>query len=276
MKLPVINQELAEKIQQSEIDYVSSRIHSIREREGNPEGVEIVNFGRTTAYYIQTMPWGIFNCVKGISDEEIDKLGDISQFYQAKDRSFQIDVNPVHCSSKLFEGLSKHGFYQSCFHSVLYGLPKEEPLKLPPYMKIVEIDNETEFDSYAEIHCLGSGMSLSDKHHFINNNIGLLNRPGWKLFLGYLNDIPAGVAVMHISNNIASCTLAATTPEYRNQGLQTALLQRRMYEAYKADCNLVVAQASFGSTSQNNMERAGFQMAWTRSIWVSHKIGERM
>ncbi|MNI74930.1 hypothetical protein D3C73_1310450 [compost metagenome] len=135
----------------------------------------------------------------------------------------------------------------------------------------MEIDNETEFDSYAEIHCLGSGMSLTDKHHFIKNNIGLLKRPGWKLFMGYLNDIPAGVAVMHISNNVASCTLAATAPNYRKYGLQTALLHRRMYEAHKADCKLVIAQASFGSTSQNNMERVGLQIAWTRSVWVPHK-----
>ncbi|MNN24555.1 hypothetical protein D3C81_1379930 [compost metagenome] len=110
-------------------------------------------------------------------------------------------------------------------------------------------------------------MPLSAKHHFINNNMGLLNRPGWKLFLATLDDVPAGVAGMHINGNIASCTLAATAPEYRNRGIQSALLQRRLYEAHLADCQLVAAQASFGSTSQNNMERAGFRIAWTRSVW---------
>ena len=111
-------------------------------------------------------------------------------------------------------------------------------------------------------------MPLSAKQHFVNNNIGLLNRAGWKIFLGYLNGIPAGVAVMHISSGIASLTLAATHPEYRNQGLQTALINRRLFEAYKAGCELVTAQASFGSTSQNNMERAGMQIAWTRSTFI--------
>jgi GNAT superfamily N-acetyltransferase len=206
VKLPVLTQELALEIQRSETEYLTSRIQSIREREGNPEGVEIARFGNAAAFYIKTMPWGLFNSVKGARV------------------SIHIEIN--------------------------------------------EITQEARFDAYAEIHCLGSGMPLSAKPHFINNNIGLLNRPDWKLFLATLDGIPAGVAVMHISGTTASCTLAATVPEYRNRGIQTALLQQRLYEAYLADCRLVAAQASFGSTSQNNMERAGFQLAWTRSVWA--------
>ena len=268
MKLAVMNEELAKRIQQSEIDYLTSRISSIGEREGNPEGVEINTFGETRAYYIRTMPWFIFNSVKGLSDADMNRIEDIVQFYAAKDRLFQVDLNPVHSGSMLFKRLAELGFCQNGFHSVLYGLPKEDKPDFQPNITIVEVENEKQFDHYAEIHCLGSGMPLSAKQHFVNNNIGLLNRAGWKIFLGYLNGIPAGVAVMHISSGIASLTLAATHPEYRNQGLQTALINRRLFEAYKAGCELVTAQASFGSTSQNNMERAGMQIAWTRSTFI--------
>lgn len=269
MKLPVMNQELARQLQQSELDYLHSRISSIREREENPEGVEIARFGQTTAFYIKTMPWGLFNSVKGISDADVDKLEEITQFFRAKDRAFQVDVDPIHCSTRLFEALTQAGLRQNGFHSVLYGLPKQEQPEHSPRIQIVEVDNHDIFDSYAEIHCLGAGMALSDKQHFKNNNSGLLNRPGWKLFLGYWDDIPAAVAAMHISGDIASCALAATLPEYRSRGLQTALLHRRMVEAHIAGCRLMAAQAAFGSTSQNNMERAGFQLAWTRAFWTA-------
>lgn len=267
MKLPILSQDLAAQIQQSETDYLSSRIQSILEREGNPEGVEIARFGNAAAFYIKTMPWALFNSVKGLSDDDSDQLEAVVQFYQARDRAFQIDIDPVHTGPRLFAALSGNGLGQTGFHSVLYGLPRQESPALPPNIKITEITQTSEFNAYAEIHCLGSGMPLSAKHHFINNNMGLLNRPGWKLFLATLDDVPAGVAVMHINGNIASCTLAATAPEYRNRGIQSALLQRRLYEAHLADCQLVAAQASFGSTSQNNMERAGFRIAWTRSVW---------
>ncbi|MFB6363440.1 GNAT family N-acetyltransferase [Paenibacillus elgii] len=115
-------------------------------------------------------------------------------------------------------------------------------------------------------------MDIAHKHHFVNNNIGLLHRSGWKLFLAYWKDVPAAVAVMHVSGNIASFTLAVTNPEYRRKGLQTALLKWRMHEAYKVGCELVVAQAGFGSSSQNNMERVGMQMAWTRAVWAPLQI----
>ncbi|GKU76596.1 hypothetical protein L3i20_v209930 [Paenibacillus sp. L3-i20] len=89
--------------------------------------------------------------------------------------------------------------------------------------------------------------------------------------MAFLNDIPAAVAAMHIDNNIASCALAATIPEFRNNGLKTGLLHRRIYEAYNANCEIVVAQADFGASSQNIMERVGMQMAWTRAVWVPRK-----
>jgi len=267
MKLPILNEQLTKRIEQSEIEYVTSRISSIGERPGNPEGVEINQYGQTVAYYIRTMPWSIFNSVKGLGDEDSDKLEEIIEFYAARDRSFQIDLNPASCTVKLFGKLAELGFRQNGFHSVLYGLPRKDKPILQPNIMISEVVTEEEFDHYAEIHCLGSGMSLTDKHHFVNNNIGLLNRKGWKIYLGYLNGIPAGVGVMHINDDgIASCALAATAPSFRNQGLQTALISRRLYEAHLAGCEVVVAQASFGSISQHNMERSGLQMAWTRSI----------
>ncbi|MCP1308771.1 GNAT family N-acetyltransferase [Paenibacillus tyrfis] len=268
MRLPVINEQLAKRIEQSEIDFFTSRIRSIGERSGNPEGVEIRKFGSSTAFYIRTMPWGLFNSLKGFSQEDLGRLEEIIHFYRERDRAFQLDLNPGSASPTLCRHLAENGLFQESFHSVLYGLPREDLPELPPNIKIRQIDNQTDFDIYAGIHCVGSGMDLAHKHHFVNNNIGLLNRPGWKLFLAYWNDVPAAVAVMYVSGDIASFTLAATIPEFRQKGLQTALLNWRMHEAYKAGCELVAAQARFGSSSQNNMERIGMRMAWTRAVWA--------
>ncbi|MDF2922091.1 MAG: N-acetyltransferase [Paenibacillaceae bacterium] len=57
MGLPVINEELASRIQHSEIECFTSRISSIGEREGNPMGAELIRFGRTAAFYIREMPY---------------------------------------------------------------------------------------------------------------------------------------------------------------------------------------------------------------------------
>lgn len=268
MIMPIMTEKLAMRLQQAEIDYLSSRIRSIGKRTGNPEGVDIRTFGNTTAYYIQTMPWGIFNSVKGLSDEDIEQVGNIAAFYRKRDRNPQIDLCPVGTSPRLLRALAEHGFVQEGFHSVLYGLPLPELPEAPASLDIQEITDTEQFDLYAEVHCAASGMSLAHKHHFVNNNIGLLGRPGWRLFLGRIDGHPAAVAAMHLSKGIASCALAATLPAYRNRGLQTAMLKRRMHEAYKEDCELVTAQASFAGTSYNNMQRVGLQQAWTRAVWT--------
>lgn len=269
MELPVINEQLAKRLTACETEYLASRIRSIGERDGNPEGVEIAQFGHTSAFYVQTMPWGLFNSVKGFSHGDAAQLEGIIAFYRSRNRAFQLDINPAGSHPEMLRQLTEQGLYQDSFHSVLYGLPSAELPELPSSIKIRQIETEADFDLYAGIHCIGAGMDLVHKHHFANNNIGLLHRPGWKMFLAAWDGEPAAVAVMHIgSDRIASLTLAATAPAFRRKGLQTALLLRRMHEAHKANCELVVAQAAFGSSSQNNMERVGLQMAWTRAVWA--------
>ncbi len=268
MALPILTEDLAKRILQSETHYFTSRISSIGERAGNPEGVEIRTFGQTAAFYIKTMPWGLFNSVKGFSPDDSGSLDEMIAFYRERNRSFQLDINPPGVGPECLRILAEHGLYQIGFHSVLCGLPGSVPPKLPSSIKIIEIVREVDFDLYAGVHCVGSGMDIAHKHHFANNNIGLLNRPGWKLYLAFWDGVPAAVAMMHTANNIASFTLAATAPDYRQKGLHTALLQWRLHEAYKAGCELVAAQASFGSSSQHNMERAGMQLAWTRAVWA--------
>jgi len=47
--LPVIQEASAKRIQQSEIAFTTSRIGSIGEQEGNPQGVEIQTFGNAVS-----------------------------------------------------------------------------------------------------------------------------------------------------------------------------------------------------------------------------------
>lgn len=263
----IITDSLAARILQSEQDFHVSRIQSIAEQEGNPQGVDIRHFGQASATYIRTMPWSVFNAVKGLCDEDAKHLAEIVDFYKMKERSFQLDIDPVGTSKKLLQQLPSCGLIQTGFHSVLIGTPLSNKPRLTPEISIQEIVDEEGFDHYAAIHCLGSGMDLEHKHHFATNNRGILHRPGWRIYLAKWNKQPAAVATMFIKDGIASLSLAATAPAFRNLGLQTSLLQHRLHEAKLANCEYVAGQASFGSTSQHNMERVGLQLAWTRSVW---------
>ncbi|WP_244226513.1 hypothetical protein [Paenibacillus protaetiae] len=122
-QFPVVTAELAERLEQSETEYMVSRVNAIREREGNPEGAEIMQFGGATAFYVRTMPWGTFNTVKGLTADDVEHVDDMIQFYRERDRSCQFEIIPSKASPKLLQVLASKGFHQQGFHTTMYGLP---------------------------------------------------------------------------------------------------------------------------------------------------------
>jgi len=57
---------------------------------------------------------------------------------------------------------------------------------------------------------------------------------------------------------------AATTPAHRRRGVQTALLSARLADAASVGCDLAVLTGQPGSTSQQNLQRHGFDLLYTR------------
>jgi GNAT superfamily N-acetyltransferase len=57
---------------------------------------------------------------------------------------------------------------------------------------------------------------------------------------------------------------AGTLDGYRGRGLQSALLQARMSAALSAGCEYAVVVTQGGTTSQRNVERLGFRVAYSK------------
>jgi GNAT superfamily N-acetyltransferase len=78
---------------------------------------------------------------------------------------------------------------------------------------------------------------------------------------------PGAAGALFVHDGVALFAGATTAPEYRNRGLQSALLHARMQYAHEHDCDLAMMVAEVGSQSQRNAERAGFHIAYTRTKW---------
>lgn len=261
----MMNLELANSLEQSEINYMVDRMTAIKHREGNPEGVEIQRFGACTAFYSRTMPWGLFNNVKGLVEE--DRVEDILDFYKARDRNFEFQIIPSKANQQVLKLLHRSGFYQSGFHTTLYCEPRKYELNDDDGLIVRELQ-ENELETYAEIHCLGTGLPLDGKAYVAENNKVLYVREGWRYYIGFDKEKPAAVAVMYMEDNVASLTFATTLPEYRNKGFQQKLLKKRIHDAFMHHCNLVVSQCAYCSTSHRNMERVRMKIGYTRSTWT--------
>ncbi|MFF2394857.1 GNAT family N-acetyltransferase [Nocardia sp. NPDC058114] len=87
-------------------------------------------------------------------------------------------------------------------------------------------------------------------------------------YLAYRAGEPAGGASLRLTGGIAALAGAATLPEHRRQGVQTALLSTRLNAAAAADCDLAVVTTQPGSKSQQNSQAQGFALLYTRAVLV--------
>jgi GNAT superfamily N-acetyltransferase len=78
----------------------------------------------------------------------------------------------------------------------------------------------------------------------------------------------AGGASHRLYEGIAQLCGAATLPEHRRHGVQTALLAVRLLVASRAGCDLAIVTTQPGSKSQENVQRRGFELLYTRAILV--------
>jgi GNAT superfamily N-acetyltransferase len=73
---------------------------------------------------------------------------------------------------------------------------------------------------------------------------------------------------MRLFEGIAQLAGAATLPEHRRRGIQGALLAARLEAACRAGCELATVTTQPGSKSQENVQKQGFELLYTRAILV--------
>jgi GNAT superfamily N-acetyltransferase len=98
--------------------------------------------------------------------------------------------------------------------------------------------------------------------------VSTIGQPGWHFYFAMLDDGPVAGAAMFVEGGGAWLGWAATLPEYRNRGAQSALLVRRIRDAKAAGCRWVSADADPASSAPNpslrNMTRLGLRERYHR------------
>ncbi len=101
------------------------------------------------------------------------------------------------------------------------------------------------------------------------DEMGMLmaGREDTRCFIAELDGVPGAAGALSVHDGAALFSGAATLPEFRRRGLQSALLNARLSFASEKDCDLAMMVAALGSDSQRNAERQGFRIAYTRTKW---------
>jgi ribosomal protein S18 acetylase RimI-like enzyme len=97
---------------------------------------------------------------------------------------------------------------------------------------------------------------------------------GFERYVAYRNGELAGGASFRSFGGVAQLCGSATLPQHRRRGIQTALLQHRLDEACRRECDVAVVTTQPGSKSQQNVQRSGFAVLYVRAVLmlpVSHR-----
>lgn len=208
----MVNQRLAKRLDQSEIDVLYSRLHAIKGLEGNPMEIEMQRFGNATAFTTGNILGPSFNTVKGLEAEDENQIDNIIHFYKQKNIPVQFELSPAQTSPGLLASLHDRGFYQSGFHTMLYH----------PLVKRMEVGEEEavairrlksdEFELFADIYTKAFQMPAFLKPAVAQNNQILYGVENWTFYLASVQGEPAGVGVLFVKDRVASLAAAATMP----------------------------------------------------------------
>ncbi|MED1609824.1 MULTISPECIES: GNAT family N-acetyltransferase [Bacillus cereus group] len=265
----IMTPNTAQEIENAEINMLSSRLEALQAIKENPMQVQIEQFGSATAFSSKVIAGPAFNTIKGITNTT--QIDEIISYYQSLQIPCRFEITPAQGTAELFQYLSEKGFYQSSFHTALYSTPREDPSLLPSNISVRKL-KENEFDVFADIYVRGFNMPSFTKDGVRQNNEILYDKPGWHFFIAEIQNTPVSIGVLYINKGVASLAASATLPEFQRKGCHTALIQKRIETAIESNCHLIVGQARFGSSSQNNMERAHMKIAYTKSIWTAKNI----
>jgi GNAT superfamily N-acetyltransferase len=102
----------------------------------------------------------------------------------------------------------------------------------------------------------------------------LAERPGFRLFLAYDGEEPAGAGALFARDGIGWLGVAATLPEHRRKGAQGAILAARIRLARELGLRALATETGERtedrpSNSYRNILRAGFEELYVRPNFVS-------
>jgi hypothetical protein len=241
----------------------------MQQAKGNPLGIEINRYGNVNAFLIESWPnFWYGNKVLGLEPSSEIYLNEIISLFAKHNLNFRFEIMPGNLNSSLASRLHKLGFCQMGFNTAVYGQPSLGVRTSPnAHIKVREVQ-PNEIDLFLNLYQDGFELPrLKEKEK--EAVLSWLKRAKSTLYLciAHMDDIPAGVGILHMENGVGLLADATTLPDFRGMGCHTAMIHHRIAQAGKQNCDLLTSFVEFGSTSHLNLERAGLRVAYTKSMW---------
>jgi GNAT superfamily N-acetyltransferase len=256
----LLSPDVAERVERVDAAYLAARLSALADLPGNPYGAAVRRVGDGYAFAVRELPNPPLNHVAGLTAEYADQVGDLVDWYAGYGRRIRVEVAPADASAELFAALASHGLYQTGFYAGLFGRPVAEEGTLP-----VEPADPAEF---ADVYVRGFEFPEQRRAALAESVRVLAGRDDVGFYRARVGSATAGIGLLYRYAGVGYLATAATLPEYRGRGVQTALVRYRMAVATGAGCDVIAGHTAVGSASHRTMERCGLRLAYTKAIWT--------
>ena len=237
---------------------VAARFHArwltlLRDQPGNPCGVEIRWFAddlvATIAVAEPELRW--VQHVAGFSEHHIALLDDILGWYADRDVPCRFEA----CDEAAGAALVARGAADAGPIDLLVGPPLAGSIVAAVGIEQVGPDRGDEF---AALLLAGHEIDGPAAPH-LGAIAGFTGSAGMECWIATVDDAPTGAAALVVDDGVGYLANAATTPDGRGRGVQTALIGTRIAAAIAQGCDLVASLAIPEKPSHRNLKRAGLR-----------------
>jgi GNAT superfamily N-acetyltransferase len=263
---------LAERIERAEMQLICAATEAARARSGADSFV-VPLAGGAACFAEGGSP---MNKVVGLGFGGVPDaaaLDEVEQRYASRGTAVQVEVSNLG-DPEIAAALSVRGYRIVSFENVLGRPVAVEADSGPPGVHVrrcgdIDAWLSVVVDGFAHPDDQGVAAHEEFPRSVVRNATADMQTAGATPYLAYFDGAVAGGAGMRITGGVAQMTGAATAPAYRRRGVQTALLSARLTEAAHAGADIAVVTTQPGSKSQQNVQRRGFHLLYTRVILVN-------
>ncbi|HEY2765006.1 MAG TPA: GNAT family N-acetyltransferase [Pseudonocardiaceae bacterium] len=267
---------LAERIERVEAQLVAKGSEAARRRRADTVGFVIPIAGGVASFAEEGSP---LNKVAGLGFGGVPgaaALDEIERAFTACGSPVQIELAHL-VDPAIGALLTERGYRLVSFENVLgLGLQGEPERVTPPGVE-VRPSGEDEFEPWLDVVAAGfaqpdtQGVPVHEEfpREVIARAVrDLVAAAGVMRYVALRDGVIVGGASFRMAEGVAQLTGAATAPAHRRRGVQTALLSARLADAAAAGCDVGVITTQPGSKSQQNAQRRGFDLLYTRAVLV--------
>ncbi len=269
MEYPVLDLELAKRIEFAEAEAAVYCAEALKEQA--PDRAQIERVAGGFAIYCganspvtQAVGLGLDGPV---TKEDFDRL---EEFYFSRNEPVRVESCPL-ADMSLFGFYGERGYRVTEFSNVMARpVAANYAWSAVPGVEVALAKREElKLWTLTVSRCFAENYPVTEE--ILNVMELFATSKNTECFLARIEGRVVGGATLSLRGKTAGFFGAGTLLEYRNRGVQTALLHTRLQRAGEAGCDLAVSLALPGSHSQRNITRLGFQTLYSRVKFEKEK-----